>query len=139
MTTGPLMRAWTGQLGIFEASGAIRVDIRSNAEAEETPRMIQGFCPQRPRISRIELGRARPADAGAFTVTVPRDQSSEVWRWRAQAGGADHAEPPSERAGLELEREQPVAIELARHPQRAGCRGGKAEPAVIGGIAHQND
>jgi hypothetical protein len=30
-------------LGIFEASGAIWVDIRRNAETEETPRMIKDF------------------------------------------------------------------------------------------------
>src|ERR1700758_1489396 len=56
---------------------------------------------------------------------------------RGHAGWYDHAPGAVERAFLQLEPEQALALEAAGQNEVGGLRGGEAEPRVVGRVAEQ--
>src|SRR5271163_2924128 len=67
-----------------------------------------------------------------------RDQRVEARRRRGAAGGADETARTRQRAGPQFAAEQAIALVGSRQPQGAGLLGGKAEAAVIIGVADQD-
>ncbi len=75
------------------------------------------FCPRRPRFFGVSrLGRANAPDASAFGAPIFRHQGGEIGCRRKLPRGADQTTRTIESAGLEVEREQPVAIVTTWHP-----------------------
>src|SRR6202044_2970688 len=95
----------------------MRGNIWGNSETEETPRISSAAS----RFPAFRLGSERLADASARDPPILRHQRCEVGRGRQSPSRANQTARAIERAGFKLEREKPVAIETARHPQVA-CR-----------------
>src|ERR1700733_411847 len=126
MTIGPLMRPCTGHWVIGNLRNA-----RDEKGKTEAPHDYRSCGTEKSAPTLYAAGLCRLCDGDRLRGTRRRTAAAGV--------GANDAMRASERARREFQAEQPIGLIGARHRQRAGLFGGKAETAIIGRVADQQD